>query len=274
MTERSYFWGGTPFGDAAFGNTDMEFTHILRKFSIYNSARQGVIPRYANELEVSNPAGNTVRIASGAAVVDGILYNNSANLDLTIAGGAGLYLIVLRKSVQTQEVRGAIRAGIEGGKLSPIQHEDVLFEIVLARAQLNKLGQLIALIDQRDYAMISSAPSLISREGGNVTDWNVSGTTVYEVYSSREQVGVIEIPDISGGTDPQQEVTKDITFPVPFKTIPVVFVSLQWAYDLTSLGSTFVGVDNITTTGFTIHAIKMAAPNIFFIRVAWWAIGE
>jgi len=120
MAEYSMVWGGTATGDAAAATygapySDDEFTDMLSFLLTINRATQGVLKTdvtgYTGGLLVTNPAGTTIRMASGVGLVDGKLYLNSANIDFSVVApgsGSNFYRVVLRKSFAAQTVRAAL----------------------------------------------------------------------------------------------------------------------------------------------------------------------
>lgn len=113
---------------------------------------QGYIEGYLNELAVSNPAGNTIRVASGAALVDGKFYDNDNNVDNAIATPAALTRIdrvVLRKSWAAQTVRVVILTGVEGGGVPALTQVDgTTWEIPLAQVSITTVP-VITITDER-----------------------------------------------------------------------------------------------------------------------------
>ena len=118
MTEMSYLWGGKVTGDAqtALGGapySDDEWAYLWSFLLQYDRTTQGPIitnrAGYTGNLFVTNSSGTTIRVATGAAIVDGRLYTNSANIDEDMDGqGTGYYTVVLQKHEANQEVRVVI----------------------------------------------------------------------------------------------------------------------------------------------------------------------
>ncbi len=153
MTENSWYWPQTSVGDATDAPyDDDEFSDIWRKLFLRDRTLQGVIEDYENELAVSNPAGNTIRTATGAALVDGKFYETDANVDIVIATPAVLTRIdrvVLRKSWAGQTVRVAILTGVEGGGVPALTQTDgVTWEIPLAQVSITT-APAITITDER-----------------------------------------------------------------------------------------------------------------------------
>lgn len=149
MAQTSYYWGGTVTGDASLAPySDDEFSDIWRRMFQRNRAYQGVIGGYANALAVTNPAGNTARVASGAAFVDGKFYENTANVDFAVPNGD--YAIVLRKTWATQQVRLALIGPGPGVPPTPTQNDGVVWEIIIADMVVGG-GAFVSLYDRRRY---------------------------------------------------------------------------------------------------------------------------
>ncbi len=128
MAETSFYWGGTTIGDATLSPYDNdEFSDIWRKLFQRDRATQGPIDGYENELAVSNPAGLTIRVPSGAALVDGKFYENDANIDTVLVAPVVLTRIdrvVLRKLWGAQTVRVFIITGVEGAGVPALTQVD------------------------------------------------------------------------------------------------------------------------------------------------------
>jgi hypothetical protein len=88
MTELSSFWFGTGVGDApADDNSSQEYSDIFSKFLGSHYAAGYVFPGYGTNLRVqaNSPAAMNVILKSGAALVQGRIYENTADNTLTIA---------------------------------------------------------------------------------------------------------------------------------------------------------------------------------------------
>lgn len=114
MAEKSWYWGGTSVGDAALAApdgapyTDDRYSDNWAALFTYDRQLEGVVRsnNVVGNLAVSAPGGNVIRLAPGYALVDGKLYENSANIDQALADG--LYTVVIRKVWATQTVRAVL----------------------------------------------------------------------------------------------------------------------------------------------------------------------
>lgn len=151
MAERSAFWNGTVTGDATEAPYDAntEFANYVRQtVGLGNTrANAGVVLGNGSEstqldsLQVTqnSPAGMSVLLNIGTAIVHGTTYENDSALTLSIAangsGSARIDTIVLRKSWVGQTVRAAVLAGTPAGSPVPptlTQSDGTTWEIPIA----------------------------------------------------------------------------------------------------------------------------------------------
>jgi hypothetical protein len=153
MTEFSLPWSNENVGDGSLSPYDNdEWSDTWRKLFQRDRTLQGYIEAYENELLVSNPAGNTIRVATGAALVDGKFYETDANVDNAIATPAvstRIDRVVLRKDFAAQTVRVVILTGVEGGGVPALTQTDgVTWEIPLAQVSITT-APAITISDER-----------------------------------------------------------------------------------------------------------------------------
>lgn len=137
MTEISFPWDGTSVGDATLAEySSKEFIQDwLQLTLVYDRTLEGVIDtNYAGltgGLQVAAGAG-VVTVQTGAAIVDGRLYKNTAVLTLTPSSGSRVDRVVLRRDVAAQTVRAVIKEGTAGTPPALTQN-DAIWEISLAQ---------------------------------------------------------------------------------------------------------------------------------------------
>lgn len=151
MAEFSLFWNGTTTGDASAAPYDAntEYANWVRQtIGLGNTrANAGVVLGNGSEatqldsLQVTenSPAGMSVLLNIGNAIVHGSTYDNDSALTLSIAangsGSARIDTIVLRKSWNSQTVRAAVLAGTPAGSPVPpslTQSDGTTWEIAIA----------------------------------------------------------------------------------------------------------------------------------------------
>lgn len=158
MAEESIPWPGTTVGDAGpYSDDDWDNVwEILFGSGISPYNNRGVIRNWANELVGSNPAANTVRIATGAALVHGKWYRNTANVDVNVptpAVNTRIDRIVLRSSWVAQTIRITRLVGIEGGGAPAlVQNDTVTWDVPLYQVSITVAGPgTITLTDERAF---------------------------------------------------------------------------------------------------------------------------
>lgn len=164
MTEKSWYWPGTTTGDASDAPyDDDEFSDIWRKLFQRDRTLQGIIDGYESELSVSSPSTNVLRVAKGAALVDGKFYEADDVVDKAFATPSVLLRIdrvVLRKDFAAQTVRVAILTGVEGGGVPALTQVDgVTWEIPLAQADIT-IVPTVTLTNERQNVRTPLAPDI------------------------------------------------------------------------------------------------------------------
>jgi len=161
MTEKSFFWDGEAVGDAIYSEYSAEeFAEYMDLFNITDRYTEGVRyvkhSSYNGALEPSNPAGVTIQLATGVAIVKGYLYTSDAvvNLSLSAAPGAGTdyYTVVLRESLSSsiQTVRAALLGPVNGGPAPTVTQSSSIWEIEIAKVLQSSVGT-ITIFDTRRF---------------------------------------------------------------------------------------------------------------------------
>lgn len=180
MTEISFYWSNVAVGDGVYSSyDDDEFSDIWRKLFCKDRTTQGVIRDYESELEVTNPSGTTIRVPSGAALVDGKFYENDANVDTVLVAPAVATRkdrVILRKSWAAQTVRIAILTGVEGGGVPALtQTEGVTWEIPLATIAITT-GSAITITDERSFLVSPLSQSISANAWILIEEKTIAGT--------------------------------------------------------------------------------------------------
>ena len=154
MAQDSLIWGGTTLGDAPSPDYDPDaHGDFLRDLFMHDRRDSGVLKTnltgYTGELLATNPAGATLRVATGAGMVDGTIYYNSANVDNGSGSAPGQFeRIVLRKGWAAQTVRVAV-LGPAGGIPALTQNAGVTWEIPIATVE--NVGGVLTFTDERVF---------------------------------------------------------------------------------------------------------------------------
>lgn len=176
MAETSGFWttSGTPSGHQVSSYTQ---AIAAKAWAILAACagKEGVAPGYLNECAGSVPGANTARIATGGAVVDGLWYENGANVDVTIPSAVGggntrIDRIVLRCTWANFEVEITRIAGVDAA--SPVapsitQTPGTTYDIMLYQALVNTSGT-VTLTDERVWGMVDVDDTTIEHSAGEL----------------------------------------------------------------------------------------------------------
>lgn len=269
MTEKSYYWDGTTVGDASLAPYDEDvISENWDKLFQLDRTVQSVIAGYESELEVSNPSGQTIRVANGAALVDGKFYETDAAVDFAGAtpggGDTNYYRVVLRKSWSGQTVRLVLLSNLAGaGYPTVTQTDQTTWEVGIARVLINDAGT-VTVTDDRVYSKSPLARIIDERQGGSSTVWSTAGSSNYPPPLVTVQVGTRT--SATGATD--GEIS--ITFPTAFSDEPVV---LAQCYDGAGLYSYTCVIKSITSSGFVGVVVLGDNTKTNGVDVYWMAIG-
>lgn len=173
MTEISRPWAGTVTGDAGPYTAphwwDVWQSMIGSSGALTGAGNAGVFPWVPGKLAVTYVAPNFVSVAAGAAMIDGLFYNNSASISVTVtsatAGKVRDDRLVIRKyfSGLIQTARLTLVAGSEvaspGPGTPPALVQDTTrqtyWDLPLARVSVTD-GGAITLTDERVLAGASN----------------------------------------------------------------------------------------------------------------------
>jgi hypothetical protein len=212
MVEFSMQWDGTTVGDAAqgapYGQNQVNWWY--QAGLVYDRTTQGVLRRddslwivhatvdMDELLEVSNPAGYTIRVEEGGAIVDGALYINTAVIDFTTTdddsaitapgSGTNYYRVVLRKDWTAQTIRAAVLDVDTGAPAAVTQTNETLWEISLATVAITSAG-VVTVTDTRVYC------------GPKISTSNLVDDAVTNAKIADDAVDTAQIADDAVDTD-------------------------------------------------------------------------
>jgi len=209
MAQTSFYWSGTAVGDATLAPyDDDEFSDNWSLLHTYDRTIQGVIdtgnPTYSSMLACTNPAGTTIRIANGAALVDGKIYKNTANVDFSVTvpgAGTNYYTIVLQKDFVAQTVRLAMLGPDAVAFPTVTQTDGTIWEIEIWQVAITNAGA-ITILDVREciHLLIQSADNAIQR----TFDGNARGDHAIDLQNIRDTATKVASGDysfIAGGQE-------------------------------------------------------------------------
>lgn len=237
MTEKSWLWDGNSSSSGAgdcgpYGANDYDdINEIL--WTGPNAASAGVRPRYGDELLVEVGSGK-VTVATGAAIVNGKPYKNTASVDVSIptpTGATRYDRVVLRSDYSAQTVRITRIAGSEGGAAPAItQSNGAIWDLPLAVVKVTTGGTITIETDERrpiDQGMGAMPGEMKMWEGSLSGDaYPVIGSMIWDEwramnaattynghairdYSNRVPMGIGTLVTSVGDTD--GAATKDLS---------------------------------------------------------------
>lgn len=191
--------------------TDAEWRQIWRVVWQQAKATVGyVLPTsttgdLTGRLAVTAPAANDIKVATGAALVDGIFYLNDAVIDLVpVSAGAGTTRkdrVVLRGSWGAGAEQYTVRAYIkQGDAVNPpvlITVRNTTWEVSLAQYVIDDAGTITGLTDERDYVHMATQVSTTMIDDLAVTNAKLATGAVGASKIGDSQVTTIKILDLN-----------------------------------------------------------------------------
>ena len=241
MAETSLLWDGDSVGDAGPYDQD-SFSKIFSMVMSSSLSTEGVLVGKQSELVVSNPSGLTIRVASGNAIVDGTMYDNTANVDLSTSApvsGYYYYTVMLKKSFVTQTIRITLSSPSAVSYPALVQTAGVTWEISLAQVRVSAAG-LVTVTDARIFCKFASlvTPANLNSEAFPYT---TNGDQAYQSGSdilSRLALGGAGAIQKSNGVSPDWEA---LGTALQFLRVNAGATDIEWASMFTTLGELLVG---------------------------------
>ena len=264
MAESSIFWATNGTGDGAAIYTQAQTRQWLQRTFIRNTANEGVIAGYANNLAVSGTA-SPLSVATGAAMVYGFPYENTSIVSVTIptpSASTRIDRVILRVDWVAQTVRIARIAGVEGGSAPALtQVANTTWEISLAQVAITTGGVCTVTNERRPVARLAAVHR---RQGGSATDWNNPGTTDRFLGNTSTQVGMdvwLGAPSTSGAIN--------IVYTDTFTSAPLVFLT----GNANSGIKISTSITSISATGCTLQWYSVSGATETSVGLYWMAIG-
>lgn len=300
MAELSLLWttdAATPEGDQQASYTQAQLA-ILHKIIAACSGYQGVAPGFLNELACTGAGANTVAVATGGAMVDGIAYLNDASQNVNIPSAVGggntrIDRIVLRADWAGFNVSVHRIAGTDAGSPTApaiTQTPGTTYDIQLCQVLVNTAGA-VTVTDERVWAagnansllagavtagkIATGGVSATAQLANDIVDDTKVGNRVPQFY--RRQGGSATVWSTQGTTDYTPTTvrmqggarvvasTATVTFPVAFSQAPLVLATSVQA-------RTFAAVTAVSATQCTLSLWKDDGTQVTDV-VYWLAIG-
>ena len=189
MAEFSLPWPDTSVPGPVIGDgqpyTANEWSQVFEAVFAAMASNEGPLPRAWNELAVTTPGANTIRVASGLAMVHGHAYWNTANLDLNPGAAPGGQTRKDRCILRCDWVGGAqytvratILTGTQANYPALTQIDDNTWEIPLAKYIINDAGAITDLADERELCHSATMVSTAMIEALAVTTAKIAAGAV------------------------------------------------------------------------------------------------
>jgi len=157
----------TPDDEDGRPYTDAEERQMFRSLFIQDTeATQFLLEGAGNELAVTAPAANTIRVNTGAAIVDGFFYVNNASNDLTPgnagAGHSRRDRVILQADWAAFKTRMEIKEGTEGVVPALTQTRNTTWEMTLAWYDIDDAGAITNLTSEVGDAQMAHFGTRVS----------------------------------------------------------------------------------------------------------------
>jgi hypothetical protein len=240
MAELSILWETTSgTGDSnTTGYSDSLMFEMLRSLLTRTANMGGVSPDYLNKLAVTGTV-TPVSIASGAALVYGIPYTNSAAVTVAIPNpstSTRIDRIVLRASWAARTVRITRIAGTEGGGAPAlVQTGGTTWDIPLAQISVTT-GGAITVTDQREWLLGVGAGTVSNTTMANMAEGLIkgratgSGTGVPQDLTKTQTQTLLNVQDgadVTGPTNVGSAINGSMAKPVPVGADKIPLIDTQ-----------------------------------------------
>ncbi len=181
--EKSAFWTTNGVGDApsdGTGYVSADWRSVWRRLLVTNPALEGPIKRVGYNYLHPYYTGtiNHLGIGFGFAIVNGYLYFNDTEQNISVSDSAGADRkdrVVLRADITAQTIRVVVIAGTAGNSTAPSLVQDMTgvkkWDIPLATISITNAG-VITVTDERVFCRFADAQSPI---GDQATVLDVNG---------------------------------------------------------------------------------------------------
>lgn len=206
MAENSFPWdgnsasGGT--GDCGPYSSD-EFRDWFRMLFCNDETTEFVVPLYKNTLSVASSGNAQVSIATGAAIVDGLWYENTSSTTKAVSAHAGRdswYRIVLRANWTAQTVT-LVALGGDATCPTVTQTDGTTWENSLALVQVSD-ASAVTVTDERIYLHFNTKIDADNIDSAVITGAKIATSAVSAAnIANRSRKFVVEPNMIWNDTD-------------------------------------------------------------------------
>lgn len=273
MVQESYIWDVDGPGDSSLMPYSQSMVYLWWYMMLmHDTSYEGVIAGIDDELMISNPSGQAVRISTGSALVHGTFYWNDENLDFIDYEWqdytSTYYRFVLRKSWTPKTVRAAMLGPSYSGYPALTQVNGTTWEISIADVEITA-GGVVNITDQRHFLHTNECRTLKMplRHGNSANlNWNSPTTDVApKIFVQHTAKIMTGCKQWTGAAASSGAVV--LTFPVAFTYAPVVVIQ-----PINTLAQIMTAVQT-TTTQLTIYWKDEVGTNRTSLDFVWMAAG-
>ena len=309
MAEKSLFWFTDGF-DGAIGDGSVPYTQDEFTFFTRSSLGEGVVTDTRlttfEEPLLASGTSSPLSVTAGEYILDGFFYRSDAAISIVVptpvvgtTGGR----IILRADYTAATVRMVLKMNTDGVASLPALTDtpNVLREANIAGFTITTGGVInitvgrvfcrpgivmpdpdvlewdginrLTIADEGVTAAMAGAgvPTMTERQGGDLTDWDVFGTTNYLVGNVAMQAGVSSGVMTTGNAN---VTMSSIVFPVAFSSQPIVTATVR-------MGSASYSFNIIEVTASTTdvqfqlrNSTGTNVPSDIDFVINWIAIGS
>jgi hypothetical protein len=257
--EHSYIWGGKTLGDAHQAPyPGMWFMFYLKTMARYSMSERkyGVLSNthasYSGNLAPTNPVGNTVRIASGAAINWGFIYLSDDNEDFDCTN-QGHYRVVLR-AIYSQKTVRLVLLGPAPANYPAAVHTNDINDISIALVGSSTGIGVTAVYDRRRFFRNLSIPV----HSGETYYWYIP-SGVRRVRGVTIQCGSVVPEKVNDPPGASYGPPR----PYPATTAPIVMLQAAG-------GATAPGASNLVNRTAMNDEIDYYLGDVSNLTAIWW----
>jgi len=266
VAQQSYLWTTSSSGDGSSTYTRSDWTEIAKILGGVSGC-QGIVPQCLSCFSAASE-NTTVIVGTGAALVDGKPYRNTASASVTIpatAASTRIDRVTIRAmwnagDASPQTVRLYRIEGTESGTPSApslVQISGSTYDLPLYQVTIDSTGSILTLTDERYFSScaLSGCGIQVSSCGGNleVSDGAISSCKIgaTSIYNSKIVASAVTTTKIMDGTIMEPQVA-DWSLSASKMKYGVVAASVRQGGD----------TDNWGTSGSTNYTLTSILPRI------------
>jgi len=199
---------------------------------------------------VSNPAGSTVRAASGVALVNGYVWWSDGDVDFSFTGGQAnaTDLLVLRSTPATGLVRLARVQAAAPATTATVTQTAATWEIAIAEVLLDGSGNFSALTDVRKLALPKGAVIPLGTANGTGASGTITFSGIPSQLFSNLRIELSARSDNAVGTANNLELTLNNDGGANYNRNAILGQNATVTHSA-NIGTTAINIGQVTNAG-------------------------